>query len=179
MASSCAADCWEAPQAQQIPLSVEAASKTYLISSTFWPKSLISQENVDHLCYSSNAAAFRSFFWAPSPLAVCCSWPSSGNLPAVTRVVGVHDCNWNLCYWRRSDVRLAEREGLNLGRIPVLMRGETPEGCLITADQVILMVKIFILCCNNEMSCCVDMHWSSYSVPLLARILSLLTLLSL
>lgn len=58
--------------------------------------------------------------------------------------VGVHCCNCNLYCWKRSNAKLAKREGPNSGRIPVLMRGQTPGRCWITADRVILVVKFFI-----------------------------------
>lgn len=144
--------CWVLgiPQAKQILGIVEAASKTYLISNASYLKSTISQEDIDLVCCTWSTAAFWSFFWAD-----CCSWLSSGRLSVETQIiVGVHCCSWNLCYWRRSDVTLAKRYGPNLGRILVLMRGETAGRCLITADWVILMAKFSILCANSDMSCC-------------------------
>lgn len=141
--------CWVLgiPQAKQGM--VEAASKTYLISNASCPKFIISQENVDLVCCTSSTAAFWSFFLAD------CSWLSSGRLSVGTQIiVGAHYCSWNLSYWRRSDVTLAKRQGPNLGWILVLMRGETPGRCLITADWMMLMVKFFILCVHNDMLCC-------------------------
>lgn len=167
--------CWVLgiPQAKQIPGLVEAASKTYLISNASCPKSIISQGNVDLACCTSSTAAFWSFFWAD-----CCSWLASGRLSLGTQIiVVVHYCTWSLCYWRRSDVTLARRQGPNSRRIFVLMRGETPGRCLITADWVILMVKFFILCVNSDMLCCAKC--TDRVTLLLARILSLLTLLCL
>lgn len=147
MASSWAAEGWEAPQAEQMRLLMEAASKTHLISNVSWPRSLIRQENVYLLCYSSNVTAFCLFFWALLPLAGGCSWLRSGNFSVVTQIVSVHYCNWNLYYWRRADVRLAKKQGPNLGRSPVSMRGKTPGRCLIAADQVILTVEVFYPLC--------------------------------
>lgn len=147
MASSWAVEGWEAPQAEQMWLLMETASKTYLISNVSWPKSLISHENVYLLCYSSNVTVFCSFFWTLLPLADGCSWLGSGNFSVVTQIVGVHYCNWNLYYWRRAYVRLAEKQEPNLGRIPVLMRGKTPGRCLIAADQVIVIVEVFYPLC--------------------------------